>query len=77
MHIIKVCGHRHCRARHSVALLSIGQTLDSERFQLEISDCLSHCDYGPNVWIDGVIHTEMTPKKLQALVDHLEPKPEL
>lgn len=63
----------HCGRRGGDEVLKKLEVLtaDLEGASVEASDCLRHCGQGPNVRLDGVVYSSMTPEKAEGLLQHL------
>ena len=46
-----------------------GGTTDDNRFTLETVNCLGCCAVGPVMVIDGNYHGEMTPQRVEAVIE--------
>ena len=77
-HLATVCMGTACHVRGSSTLLaeaeerlgiSPGETTRDRRFTLETVNCLGCCAVGPLVVVDGEYHGEMTPKRVEAVLE--------
>lgn len=76
-HVITVCLGKGCRAHGAYPLLkavqrtlgvATGQTTPDGRFRLATRTCLKRCGAGPNLLVDGDLHTGVTPARLPAIL---------
>jgi NADH-quinone oxidoreductase subunit E len=49
----------------------MGETTPDGRITLRRMECLAACGAGPAIQVDGLYHEQMTPQKLDALLDQL------
>ena len=49
--------------------ISAGETTRDKRFTLETVNCLGCCAVGPVMVIDGEYHGEMTPQRVEAVLE--------
>ena len=77
-HIATVCMGTACHVRESSKLLSKaeeklgispGETTRDKRFSLETVNCLGCCAVGPLMVVDGDYHGEMTPQRVEAVLE--------
>jgi NADH-quinone oxidoreductase subunit E len=77
-HLATVCTGTACHVRESSKLLtkaeeklgiSPGETTRDKRFTLETVNCLGCCAVGPVMVIDGEYHGEMTPQRVEAVLE--------
>jgi NADH-quinone oxidoreductase subunit E len=73
--IVEICAGTSCYLLGSQDLIDALETLPSEkrsRIDLRGITCLKACGHGPNVRINGVVLSNMTPDRLlQAIEDNL------
>ncbi len=78
---IYVCGNLTCWLRgyenilaHLQKRLGIGpgETTPDGRFTITIIECLCVCDHAPVIQIDGEFYGQLTPEKLDEIIDNLE-----
>jgi NADH-quinone oxidoreductase subunit E len=83
-YLIQVCRSLSCEICDSDALtemcrrklgIEIGETTDDKRFTLVELECLGACGTAPVALINDVLHEELTPAKLQSLIDGLPDDP--
>ena len=79
-HMIYVCHNISCALlgaerliRHLESRLGIrmGETTPDGRISLKRMECLASCGTGPAIQLDGVYHENMTPERLDALLETL------
>jgi NADH-quinone oxidoreductase subunit E len=79
-HMIYVCHNLSCALlgaerliRHLEAKLGIrmGETTPDGRISLKRMECLASCGTAPAIQVDGIYHENMTPEKLDALLENL------
>jgi NADH-quinone oxidoreductase subunit E len=79
-HLIYACQNLTCSLlgaerliRHLESRLGIrmGETTPDGRITLRRMECLAACGAGPAIQVDGLYHEQMTPQKLDALLDRL------
>ena len=77
-HLATVCMGTACHVRESSKVLTKaeeklgiapGQTTRDKRFTLETVNCLGCCAVGPVMVIDGEYHGEMTPQRVEAVLE--------
>lgn len=77
-HLATVCMGTACHVRGATNLLaeaeerlgvSPGETTRDRRFTLETVNCLGCCAVGPLVVVDGEYHGEMTPKRVESVLE--------
>lgn len=80
-HVIRLCDSLSCRIRGSVDVyrhvkerlgISRGETTPDGRYSLEIVNCLGSCDTAPNVMIDDMLLTEVTPERFDTALRDVE-----
>ena len=60
----------HCEKRLGVKL---GETTPDNRITLKVEEeCLAACSAGPMMVVDGHYHTNLTPEKVDEILDNLE-----
>jgi NADH-quinone oxidoreductase subunit E len=78
--LVEVCVNINCRRRGGAALLErasallgleVGAGSPDGRLALQEIVCLKHCESGPALRLDGVIHDELTPERVDALLGPL------
>ena len=76
-HVLKICCAESCRSRGAVALMAQAQqqlgcdqhaTSDDGAVTLEPVYCLGLCSNSPALMLDGTPHVQVTPERLNALV---------
>jgi NADH-quinone oxidoreductase subunit E len=81
---VQVCTNISCQLRdgdklweHACRKLGIGnkETTADGRFSLEEVECMGACSWAPAVQVNYEFHHEMTPEKLDRLLDDLRKKP--
>ena len=79
-HRITVCSGQRCSGKGAAALLqTLQQTLQVDaqglskdgQILLTTQNCLKQCTKGPNLLLNGALHTAMTPEKAKQLVQSL------
>ena len=79
-HLCSVCMGTACHVRGAPRVLeevekqlgvAPGETTADEQFTLETVNCLGACALGPVVVLDGVYHSQMTPRKARRLIESL------
>ena len=80
-YVIKICDGTACHVNHSQSLLDLvskklrlsdsKRTTDDMLFTLEKVSCLGACGLAPVVVINDRVYGQMTPEKLEAVLDHL------
>ncbi len=78
-YVIRVCKSPVCRMLGGQDILnSIQSTLNiptngtdaEKRFTLEVSECLGHCDKPPVMMINEDLHVNLTPEKIDSILNH-------
>ena len=78
-HVIRVCDSLSCRITGSLevyqelrAYLGIGknQTTPDGEFTLEVVNCLGTCDTAPNLMIDDLLFTNVSPRDIPVILNH-------
>jgi NADH:ubiquinone oxidoreductase subunit E len=79
-HVIRLCDSLSCRVRGSVDIYrhiraklgaGSGESSADGRYYLEIVNCLGSCDTAPNVMIDDLLLTNVTPQTFDRAIDAL------
>ena len=80
--VIKVCDGTACHVRKSIPILEklrseLGlseskQTTDDLNFTVETVSCLGACGLAPVITVNDVVHPEMSPEKVVALLNKLK-----
>ena len=79
-HMIYVCQNLTCTLlgaekliRHLESRLGVrmGETTPDGKITLKRMECLASCGTAPSIQVDGVHHHQVTPEKLDALLDEL------
>ena len=79
-HMIYVCQNLTCALlgaerliRHLESKLGVrmGETTPDGKITLKRMECLASCGTAPSIQVDGVYHHQVTPEKLDALLDEL------
>jgi NADH-quinone oxidoreductase subunit E len=52
--------------------IGLGETTDDGKFTLKKIECLAACDRGPVMLINRNLHTNLTPEKIDDILDGLE-----
>ena len=70
-HSLRICVGPTCGVNFSSDLLA--ETEDHPQGDVDVQrcGCLGHCEEGPNMMLNGTVHTDMTPDRLRALVAEL------
>lgn len=81
-YLIRVCDGTACHVRKNTSIISaivkkLGlkndqKTTDDMRYTFEIVSCIGACALAPAVVINGVVHGQMTPEKVNKALDALE-----
>ena len=81
-YVIKVCDGTACHVRKSIPILNklrseLGlseskKTTDDLNFTVETVSCLGACGLAPVITVNDVVHPEMTPEKVVALLNELK-----
>ncbi|MDB5294199.1 MAG: nuoE [Phycisphaerales bacterium] len=72
----EVCGSAELTERVKAKLgIQPGETTDDGRFTLVELECLGACGTAPVALINEALHENLTPAKLDALIDHLPADP--
>lgn len=81
-YVIKVCDGTACHVRKSIPILErlrseLGlstrkKTTDDLNFTVETVSCLGACGLAPVITVNDVVHAEMTPDKVTALLAELK-----
>src|SRR5690348_8071020 len=84
-YLIQVCRSLSCEICDSEKLvemcrrklgIDVGETSDDKRFTLVELECLGACGTAPVALINEALHEELTPQKLQQLIDKLPEDPQ-
>jgi NADH-quinone oxidoreductase subunit E len=79
-HLIYVCQNLTCtllgaekliRRLESKLGVRMGETTPDGKITLKRMECLASCGTAPSIQVDGVYHHQVTPEKLDALLDAL------
>ena len=81
-YVIKICDGTACHVRKSIPILEklrseLGlsadkKTTDDLNFTVETVSCLGACGLAPVLTVNDVVHPEMTPEKVVALLNQLK-----
>ena len=80
-HVVWVCRTLSCDLRGGKTIQEhletrlgchVGETSANGHWTLKKAECLAGCGYGPMVQIDGSFYEDLTPAKLDALMDRIE-----
>ena len=81
-YVIKICDGTACHVRKSIPILEklrseLGlseskKTTDDLNFTVETVSCLGACGLAPVITVNDVVHPEMTPEKVVALLNTLK-----
>jgi NADH-quinone oxidoreductase subunit E len=83
-YLIQVCRSLSCEICDSEKLtevcrrklgIDVGETTDDKRFTLVELECLGACGTAPVALVNEVLHEELTPVKLQKIIDELPDDP--
>lgn len=75
--VVEICVNVDCRRRGAQAVLDrartrlgveVGAVSPDGRCALQEIVCLKRCGFGPAARVDGVIHDELTPDRIDALL---------
>jgi len=84
-HTISVCLGTACYVKGAEDILNtikqelkinLGQTSEDKLFSLQEARCLGACGLAPVVMIDGKIHGDLTPKKMQQILQRFKKEAE-
>jgi NADH:ubiquinone oxidoreductase subunit E len=71
-----VCGSKDLTKKMMEALrIELGETTADKRFTLVELECLGACGTAPVALVNDVLHEELTPQKLQKIVEALPEDP--
>ncbi|MDD7473793.1 MAG: NAD(P)H-dependent oxidoreductase subunit E [Bdellovibrionota bacterium] len=80
-HLIRCCNGTACHVKQSIPIINAirkklnmqegKNTSDDLLFSIEIVSCLGACGLAPVVVIDGEVHGQMSPAKVEALLDKI------
>jgi NADH-quinone oxidoreductase subunit E len=83
-YVIKVCDGTACHVKRSTAIIdaikdklkldSSKNTTDDMNFTLEIVSCLGACGLAPVVVVNEDVYGQMTPDKMNAVIDKINAK---
>ena len=67
-HRLRICVGPTCGVNFSSDLLAEAE--DNPRADVEVQrcGCLGHCEEGPNLMLNGVVHMDMTPHLLRVVM---------
>ena len=77
-HLLTVCSGTACHVRGAARIVDQvtgelgvqpGKTTSDGLFTVEAVNCLGACALGPLVVLDGVYHSQMTPRRLRRLIE--------
>ena len=77
-HKLKICGGKKCMSSGNEELrkyikktyhVKDGEASEKGGFSYKVCGCMKKCKDGPCVEWDGKVHTGMTPKKLEKLIE--------
>ena len=81
-YVIKICDGTACHVRKSIPILNklrseLGlseskKTTDDLNFTVETVSCLGACGLAPVITVNDVVHAEMTPEKVVALLNQIK-----
>ncbi len=80
-HIIQICLGTACYVRGGRKLverlteklgIEVGQTTKDQRFSLQVMRCIGACGLAPAISIDGTVYKQVSPQKLDAILDRYE-----
>ncbi|MDD7267109.1 MAG: NAD(P)H-dependent oxidoreductase subunit E [Lachnospiraceae bacterium] len=76
-HQITVCNNTHCMAngaadiiealKDRLGLSQVGEVTADGRYRLTTRKCFKKCKSGPNVMVDDVLYSQMSPDRLNEL----------
>lgn len=58
-----LCGKLH---------IQVGETSEDRKFTLKKAECLAACDRGPVMLVNKTLHTNLTPQKIDEILNSLE-----
>ena len=77
-HVLTVCSGTACHVRGAARIVDQvtgelgvqpGKTTGDGQFTVEAVNCLGACALGPVVVLDGVYHSQMSPRRLRRLIE--------
>ena len=74
-HSLRICVGPTCGVNFSSDLLAEAEDHPRSDVEVQRCGCLGHCEEGPNLMLDGTVHTDMTPDRLRVLVADLPRMP--
>ena len=74
-HSLRICVGPTCGVNFSSDLLAEAEDHPRSDVEVQRCGCLGHCEEGPNLMLDGTVHTDMTPDRLRLLVADLPRMP--
>src|SRR3989338_7075775 len=75
--VIRVCASLPCYLKHSEMIIDalgnalgikFGETTNDGRFSLEFTNCIGACDIAPAMLINGELHGNLTPDKIEQIL---------
>lgn len=78
---VQVCHTLPCALTGCAAILAYvsdklnlhtGETSPDGKFTLKKAECLAACDRGPVMLVNKILHTNLTPAKIDSILDSLE-----
>lgn len=68
-----ICGYDRMREHLQQKLgIGIGETTSDDRFTLLPVNCLGACDSAPVMMIDGELHRDLTPERIDTILERYE-----
>ena len=68
-HVVEVCLGPNCSIRFATDLIVEAEDCKRKDFSTKTCGCLGFCEEGPNIVLDNVVHTDMTPEDLRSLMN--------
>jgi len=68
--LVRVCFGPNCSRNFAIDLLLEAEALRRRAPDLQVVQCgcLSNCDWGPNLELDGRLYTDMEPQLLRRII---------
>ena len=70
-HVVEDCFGPNCSVRFASDLLNEAEDSKRKDFSIETCGCLGFCEEGPNIVLDNIVRTDMTPEHLRSLINSL------
>jgi len=69
--VVEICVGTSCHLLGSQDLIQVVENLPAEikcRIELQAATCLGACGKGPNIRVNGLVLSNMTPEQLQQII---------